>query len=176
MKDNKWTYPGSKWQKFDFHTHTPASDNYGHGDESLKKIHPEEWLRKAMESGLDCVVVADHNAGGWIDKLKAKNREIQNKDVKPGWYRDLTIFPGVEITVADSSRVHLLAVFDPSCDSQTVTGVLGSCGITTGFGDDTKTSTSTGFVATVKKSLKQAVLLSLRTLTDQKDCLKALPH
>ncbi|MBU1698497.1 MAG: AAA family ATPase, partial [Proteobacteria bacterium] len=155
MKDDKWTYPGSKWQKFDFHTHTPASDDYGHGDESLKKIHTEEWLRKAMESGLDCVVVADHNVGGWIDKLKAKNREIQNKDVKPGWYRDLTIFPGVEITVADSSsRVHLLAVFDPSCDSQKVTGVLGSCGITTGYGDDTKTSTSTGFVATVKKIIE----------------------
>ena len=142
------SYPGSKWQKFDFHTHSPASDHYGHGDESLKKIHPEEWLRKTMESGLDCVVVADHNAGGWIDKLKTKNKEIRDQDVKPGWYRDLTIFPGV----------------------------LGSCGITTGFGDDTKTSTSTGFVATVKKSLMRAVLLSLRTLTDQKDCLKALPH
>lgn len=147
----KWKFPGSKWWKFDFHTHTPKSNDYGRGDESFKSIKLEEWLQKAMEAGLDCVVVTDHNAGGWIDKLKAKNKEIQDRDSKSGWFRELTIFSGVEITVADSSsRVHLLAVFDPSCDSQKVTGVLGSCGITEGFGDDMQ-STTTGFVETVRK-------------------------
>ena len=145
-------FPGSKWWKFDFHTHTPISNDYGRGDESIKRIKPEEWLQNAMESGLDCVVVTDHNSGGWIDVLKAKNKELRDRDIKPGWYRELTIFPGVEITVANSSsRVHLLAVFDPSCDSQKVTGVLGSCGITSGYGDDQNTSTTTGFVETVRK-------------------------
>ncbi|MBF0234738.1 MAG: hypothetical protein HQK65_17110 [Desulfamplus sp.] len=144
--------PGSKWWKFYFHTHTPKSNDYGRGDESFKGIELEEWLQKAMESGLDCVVVTDHNSGGWIDALKARNKELRDRDTKPGWYRELTIFPGVEITVANSSsRVHLLAVFDPSCDSQKVTGVLGSCGITAGYGDDQNTSTTTGFVETVRK-------------------------
>lgn len=143
---------GSKWWKFDFHTHTPTSDDYGRGDDSLKTIEPEEWLRKAMESGLDCVVVTDHNAGGWIDVLKTKNKELKELDLKPSWYKELTIFPGVEITVANSSsRIHLLAVFDPNCDSQKVTGVLGSCGITAGYGDGQNTSTTTGFVDTVRK-------------------------
>lgn len=145
-------YIGSKWWKFDFHTHTPKSGDYGRGDGSFKDIKHEEWLQKAMESDLDCVVVTDHTSGGWIDELKAKNKELRERDTKPDWYRELTIFPGVEITVANSSsRVHLLAVFDPSCDSQKVTGVLGSCGITTGYGDDQNTSTTTGFVETVKK-------------------------
>ncbi len=149
---DEWNFPGSKWWKFDFHTHTPASDDYGRGDESFKSIKPEAWLQKAMESGLDCVVVTDHNSGAWIDDLKARNEELRDRDTKPGWYRELTIFPGLEITVANSSsRVHLLAVFDPSCDSQTVTGVLGSCGITSGYGDDKNTSTTTGFVETVRK-------------------------
>jgi len=151
VSDN-WNFPGSKWWKFDFHTHTPKSDDYGRGDDSFKSIELEEWLQKAMQSGLDCVVVTDHNSGGWVDVLKAKNKELRDRDAKPDWYRELTIFPGVEITVANSSsRVHLLAVFDPSCDSQTVTGVLGSCGITAGFGDDQQTSTTTGFVETIRK-------------------------
>ena len=30
---NEWNFPGSKWWKFDFHTHTPASDDYGKGPE-----------------------------------------------------------------------------------------------------------------------------------------------
>ena len=143
---------GSKWWKMDFHTHTPKSNDYGRGDEALKGIESEEWLHYAMQSGLDCVVVSDHNSGGWIDELQSKNQELRGRDTKPDWYRELTIFPGVEITVANSgSRVHLLAIFDPSCGGHKVMGVLGSCGITDGYGDDQKTSTTTSFVETVRK-------------------------
>lgn len=149
---DEWDFPGSKWWKFDFHTHTPASDDYGRGDDSLKNIEEDVWLRQAMQAGLDCVVVTDHNSGGWIDELKAKNRELRDLETKPEWYRELAIFPGVEITVANSaSRVHLLGVFDPSCDLQTITSVLGGCGIKSGFGDDKTTSTTTGFIETIEE-------------------------
>ncbi len=90
---NNRNFPGSKWWKFDFHTHTPKSDDYGRGDESFKRIEAEKWLQKAMESGLDCVVVTDHNSGGWFDELRARNTELRERDTKPGWYRELTIFP-----------------------------------------------------------------------------------
>ncbi|MBT8420712.1 MAG: PHP domain-containing protein, partial [Gammaproteobacteria bacterium] len=144
--------PGSRWWRFDFHTHTPASRDYGHGDASLKAIRHEQWLKHAMQSGLDCIVVTDHNTGEWIDGLKAKNQELRDRESKPDWYRDLTIFPGVEITVADSSsRIHLLAVFDPERDSQTVTSVLGGCRINAGFGDDQKTATTISLVDTVRE-------------------------
>ncbi|NLG12909.1 MAG: AAA family ATPase [Lentisphaerae bacterium] len=153
---DEWYLPGSKWWKFDFHTHTPKSNDYGHGDESFKNIKPEEWLRKAMESGLDCVAVTDHNAGGWIDELKAKNKELRECGTRSVWYKELTIFPGVEITVGDSGRrVHLLAVFDPSCDSQKANGVLGACGITSDHGDDQKTSTTKSFIDTVQIITKE---------------------
>ncbi|MCD6532978.1 MAG: AAA family ATPase [Deltaproteobacteria bacterium] len=142
---NRWNFPGSKWWKFDFHTHTPASDDY-----EQKNINEKTWLQHAMQAGLDCVVVTDHNSGGWIDKLKTKNRELRDQTIKPDWFRELTIFPGAEITVADSSsRVHLLAVFDPSCNSQKVTAVLGKCGIDKGFGDNRNTATTTSFGETV---------------------------
>nr|VFK63186.1 MAG: AAA domain-containing protein, putative AbiEii toxin, Type IV TA system [Candidatus Kentron sp. UNK]VFK71389.1 MAG: AAA domain-containing protein, putative AbiEii toxin, Type IV TA system [Candidatus Kentron sp. UNK] len=146
---------GSRWWKFDFHAHTPGSDDYARGDDALQDVQsnewPERWLESAMQSGLDCVVVTDHNAGGGIDVLQEKNRELHDWETKPDWYRALAIFPGVEITVADSaSRVHLLAVFDPECDSRTITGMLGACGITSGFGDSEQTSTTTSFVDTVE--------------------------
>lgn len=147
--DDGLVYPGSRWWKFDFHVHTPESGDY---DPSSKDVKPKEWLRKAMDAGLDCVVAADHNSGGWIDQLKAANEELRHLAPRPDWLRDLTIFPGVEITVADSCRrVHLLAVFDPECGGEKITAVLGACEITSGFGDDQATSTTTSFVDTVRK-------------------------
>lgn len=152
----KWNYPGSRWWRFDFHTHTPASNDYGRGDESYKSITPDKWLQAAMKTDLDCVVVTDHNSGEWIDKINATYAGIRDNDSRPDWFREITIFPGVEMTVADSSsRVHLLAVFNPSCNSREITAVLGSCGIITGHGDDQFTSTTTGFIETVKK-IKEA--------------------
>ena len=56
-------FPGARWWKFDFHTHTPASIDYGMGPDSaqLKKITPEDWLLSYMRAGIDCVAVTDHN-------------------------------------------------------------------------------------------------------------------
>jgi len=35
---------GAKWWKFDFHNHTPASNDFGKGDATHKAITPENWL------------------------------------------------------------------------------------------------------------------------------------
>ena len=151
MHNDAGYIPGSRWFKFDCHVHTPASHDYGRGDESQKTISPKDWVRTAMEAGLDCVVIADHNSGDWIDKLQTENRNIGRMEQKPAWYKDLTLFPGVELTVSDSSsRVHLLAVFDPSQDSRKITAVLGACGINEGFGDAEQTSSARGFSDVVK--------------------------
>lgn len=149
--------PGSKWWKIDFHTHTPKSKNdYGHGDESLKSILPINWLQAAMNAGLNGVVVTDHNTGEWIDDLKAAYETLYTDENKPDWFSELVIFPGVEITVADSSkRIHLLAIFDPSCNSHNISSVLGACGIYSGFGDDRNTSTTKGFCDTAQ-AIKRA--------------------
>lgn len=53
-------YPGSKWWKFDFHNHTPASLDYK-GD---KAITPRQWLQGYLDNGIQCIVVTDHNTGG----------------------------------------------------------------------------------------------------------------
>jgi energy-coupling factor transporter ATP-binding protein EcfA2 len=146
METQKDMYPGSKWWKIDFHVHTPASTDYVN-----QNAAEEDILMAAMMAKLDCIVITDHNTGAWIDKLQEKNREIQIQNPKPDWYCDLAVFPGVEITVADSvSRVHLLAIFDINFNSQNITSVLGACGITNGFGDSQNTSTTKSFIETVE--------------------------
>ncbi|MDR0644764.1 MAG: AAA family ATPase [Treponema sp.] len=139
------TVPGSRWWKIDFHTHSPASNDYKKKDATVNN-----WLKAAMTAGLDGVVLTDHNSGDWIDKLKAQNEILCQQSSKSDWYHELTIFPGVEITVADSSsRIHLLAVFAPNYGSSEITAILGACGITSGFGDETNTAASKGFLAVV---------------------------
>jgi len=124
MQEAAWPYPGSRWWKFDFHTHTPAStDTPWHRNDLT--LTPQDWLLKYMAAGIDCVAVTDHNSGAWIDPLKAAYAEIKalaDSGQAPAGFRELTLFPGVEISV--SGGFHLLAVFDPTQTTRTITDLL----------------------------------------------------
>ena len=50
--DKAKKFKGSKWWKFDFHVHTPSSDDYGRGNEDAKKITPELWLKDLWKKKL----------------------------------------------------------------------------------------------------------------------------
>lgn len=97
---------GARWWKFDIHTHTPASLDYGKGDKSIKNITPREWLIGFIRHGIECVAVTDHNTGSWINELKEAASELRDEG------NVIHIFPGVEITA--SSNIHVLGIFDPS--------------------------------------------------------------
>lgn len=142
---------GSRWWKIDFHVHTPASGDYGHGNQSVRvSTTPEDILKAAMSRKLDAIVVTDHVSGGWIDELKQANHILGEKSPKPDWYRELVIFPGVEIAVSGGQEpVHMLALFDPNVSRDTITGLLGRCGITGNFGDATATTTSSSLADTI---------------------------
>ena len=136
-------YPGSRWWKFDFHAHTPKSGDYGRGEEKFKRITPREWLQAAMEKELDAIAITDHNSGEWIDALKQEYESLLGSAQRPDWFRPMVLFPGFEITVAESTkRVHLLGIFDPTRDSGGIHAVLGRCGLTSAFGDETRASNS----------------------------------
>ena len=96
---------GAKWWKFDFHAHTPASSDYREPGISCR-----EYLLSTMRNKIDCLAVTDHDSCEWIDSLK-RELAVLNAE-KPEGYRDLILFPGVEVEVFSS--VHLLAIFDPS--------------------------------------------------------------
>lgn len=117
---SNWPYPGSRWWKFDFHTHTPASDDWKDDE-----VTPEAWLRRFMGAEIDCVAVTDHNSGEWIDKLKNAYADMQQQ-AETGraldGFRELTLFPGVEISV--SSGIHLLAILGPEASRDEINDLL----------------------------------------------------
>ena len=119
-----WTYPGSGWWRFDFHTHTPASADFGKGPDhaKLRQISPKEWLLGYMHAEIDCVAVTDHNSGEWIEPLKQALAELEAENHPD--FRRLYLFPGVEITA--NGGIHVLAIFDPSCTGSDVAKLLGA--------------------------------------------------
>jgi ABC-type lipoprotein export system ATPase subunit len=117
---------GAKWWKFDFHNHTPASDDFGKGNAIHKAITPDNWLLMFMKAGIDCVAITDHNSGEWVDKLKAALKTMEIAETKPVGYRKLYLFPGVEISA--SGNTHILALFDISADTRKIHALLGAVG------------------------------------------------
>ena len=116
-----WPYPGSRWWKFDFHTHTPASTDTYWAKKNIS-LSPEQWLQHYMDAEIDCIAVTDHNSGAWIDKLKVAYAEMRETNV-PG-FREMFIFPGVEISV--NGGFHLLAVFDVDKTTSDIDTLLGN--------------------------------------------------
>ncbi len=106
----EWKWKGSRWWKFDFHVHTPASDDYGRGQDqtTLKERKPRDWLLDYMRAGIDCVAITDHNSGEWIDLVKDELARLESN--RPEGFRPIYVFPGVEISV--NGGIHLLAIFD----------------------------------------------------------------
>lgn len=125
----QWNYPGARWWKFDFHTHTPASTDtpaWQLAKGSDQEVTPETWLRKFMEAEIDCVAVTDHNSGEWIDKLQTAYREMKREHSDgqvEGVFRELVIYPGVELSV--NGGFHVLAIFDPEENGQKIEQLLG---------------------------------------------------
>ncbi len=108
MKD----YVGARWLKCDFHLHTPASKCFND-----RTITAEAWVQACLEQKLDCVAVTDHNTHAWIDSIKAAAEGMP-----------IIVFPGVELT-CDTSKVHLLIIFDKNKSGQDVYDFLISCGV-----------------------------------------------
>ena len=121
---NSWSYPGARWWKFDFHTHTPMSVDYGKGptQSALKSIDPEEWLLGFMRATIDCVAVTDHNTGEWIDRLKEELSKLEAAQHPE--FRPLHLFPGVELSV--NGGFHLLAIFDTASATSDIDSLMGA--------------------------------------------------
>jgi ABC-type lipoprotein export system ATPase subunit len=124
-----WPYPGARWWKFDFHTHTPASwrdtDAWQQAVGTPEEVTPKKWLLQYMAAGIDCVAVTDHNSGAWIDRLKDAYAQMQaqaDRGNAPAGFRPLTIFPGVEISA--NGGIHVLAIFDPSFTTSDIDSLL----------------------------------------------------
>jgi len=94
------------------HSHTNASLCFHERD-----VTAEQWVQRAIEQGLDCVAVTDHNTPSGISAIQEAARETK-----------LTVFPGIEIT-CDTSKIHLLILFDPSKGEEDIKSFLSKCDI-----------------------------------------------
>jgi len=134
----------SRWWKIDFHVHTPASRDY-----KEEGVTARDWLKAAMDQKLDAVVVADHNSGDWVDELKMAYAAMQQENALG--FRELTIFPGFELSVnGGNRRFHLLAIFDPSTTRDEVHAVLAKCEIQASDYGSVHVSSELGFVKVAK--------------------------
>ena len=149
---HEWPYPGSRWWKFDFHTHTPASADYGKGGDqaSLRRITPEDWLLGFMRAGVDCVAVTDHNSGEWIDRLKSALSNLEEEEHDD--FRPLYLFPGVEVTA--NGNIHVLAVFDTDKESSDIDKLLGDVRYRGGPGESARAAEEApiGVVEAIRKA------------------------
>ena len=154
---------GGKWWKVDFHVHTPASIDYGKGCNDPvkeKQVTPKEFLLKAIEKNIDCLVISDHNSFEWIDKLRvAMNELIQdNPNIPP-----VIIFPAVEINVM--GNIHLLAIFNIDEEIRNLERIFGQL-------DYDKTMLST------KKSMPEVMEIIIKNkgiaIPAHVDCLSGL--
>ncbi|RDU21735.1 TrlF family AAA-like ATPase [Citrobacter freundii] len=110
---------GSKWWKFDFHTHTPASMDYGKGNHEIKNnMTPRNWLLDYINKGIECIAVTDHNSGAWIDQLKDEAIKLRDEG------HSIYIFPSVEIT--SHGNIHILGVFDPNKTTSFISQIIGA--------------------------------------------------
>ena len=114
---DSWDFPGARWWRFDFHTHTPASSDYRDSE-----VTAADWLLAFMRASIDCVAVTDHNSGAWVDRLKSELIKLEEQE-HPEFLR-LHLFPGVEITA--NGGTHVLALFDPGKASSDVSDLLGA--------------------------------------------------
>lgn len=133
-------FPGARWWKFDLHTHSPASTDYGKGtanQAALRTLSPSDWLLGFMRGEIDAVAITDHNSGEWIDTLKHALQSLAQR--KPEGYRPLTLFPGVEITA--NGGAHILGVFPPSSGTSDITKLLGAVGAQAALGESDRAAT-----------------------------------
>ena len=167
-----WDWKGARWWKFDFHTHTPASDDYGKRSDQahLKERTPREWLLDFMRAGIDCVAVTDHNSGEWIDSLKAALTELEAEH--QDGFRPLSLFPGVEISV--HGGIHVLALLEPASTTSDINTLLGKVGFSGSKGSTSEETTKT-FVEVVR-AIDDAGGIAIPAHVDDRNGLFSVSH
>lgn len=104
---------GTKWYKCDLHLHTPASKCF----QDRETVTPEQWVQEAIDKGLTCVAVTDHNSAEWVELIQAEAAK-----------KGLNVFPGVELTCSEA-KVHILILFEIGTNRRTIEDFITLCRI-----------------------------------------------
>ena len=118
---------GAHFYRTDLHNHTPFDPAFHCAGwpvdtEDQKRAFAREYIRFAKdEQRLDIIAITDHNDVSWLPYIQEAAREI-----------DLTVFPGVELGAMNGGKrpIHILALFDPATDSETINHFISSLNLT----------------------------------------------
>lgn len=89
----------AKWYKIDFHTHTPASNCFP--DKSITAI---QWLEAAKQSGMNAVVITDHNSVSFLKEIELVKNNYEEENI-------FKVFYGIELCVS-AEFTHIIILFD----------------------------------------------------------------
>ena len=153
-----FNFKGTRWFKCDLHLHTTASKCF-----QDRSVTAEQWVKRAIDQGLKCVAVTDHNTGAMIDEIRFAANNT-----------DLTVFPGVEIT-CDTSKVHLLVLFDTDATSSYINDFLIRCGIDREMFADQLASTTQNIFDIAEKANEHGALI-IPAHVDEYNGLGAISH
>lgn len=106
-------YVGLRWYKCDFHLHTMSSRCYKESEKDTLDM----WVAEVKNKGLQCIAITDHNDYRGIDAIKKLCEQ-----------EGIIAFPGVELS-CDSSKIHLLILFDVNCNGSRVQEFLNQVNI-----------------------------------------------
>lgn len=91
----------AKWYKIDFHVHTPESSCFPD-----KTVDADKWLSAAKNSGVNGVVVTDHNSIGFLEKIDAVKGNYEKEN-------EFKVFYGIEVCVS-AEFTHFIIIFNDS--------------------------------------------------------------
>ncbi|MBK9123543.1 MAG: AAA family ATPase [Chloroflexi bacterium] len=129
MQDEK--YRGMRWFKCDLQMQTPADAQHWQGEKlaqdnsNLEKV-AEDYARACYEAGLDVIGITDHNfqSKEFIPILRSALDRLAGE-----YERRITLFPGFELEADVGKGIHVLCLFDPDTDLDTIDHVLTECGV-----------------------------------------------
>ena len=80
MSKPSWSWPGSRWWRVDFHTHSPASYDFkgqeANAEEGERWV---KWITAARDAGLDAVAITDHNTADGIEHLQQARSQVETE-------------------------------------------------------------------------------------------------
>lgn len=119
----------TRWWKCDLQVATPGAHDFrgeagwNLADENGRVAAAEQYIDRAVAAGLEVLVLADHNSSDWVDLM-----------VAAGAHREVTVFPGFELTSGSGADgVHVVIFGPPETTGEHLRRLLYGC---CGFSDD----------------------------------------
>lgn len=149
---------GAHFYKSDFQVHTPRDINW-HGTNAVsdakRKEYAESLVWACRGKGINAIAVTDHHDFTFFPHIKrAALMELDDDgDIIPK-YQQLTVFPGLELTLS-SPPCQALLILDSNFPENLLPGVLSSLGITASAETESKTADVVAIVPDVAKDFIQ---------------------